>query len=240
MKRFEGKHVLITGATGGIGRAMVHAFAQEGARVCLSGRNHEALEALHHEVGGAVLPLDLGDPRACEPTIKDLEKREGPIDILVNNGGIIRDGLAMRLSDTSWESVIQVNLTSAFQLARAVLPGMLKKKWGRIISISSIIGFTGNPGQCNYAAAKAGLTGLTKSLALEVARKGITVNAVAPGYIETAMTQELPKEELLRHIPCQSMGQPEDVAYCVLFLADERANYITGQTLHCNGGLALF
>ncbi len=235
------KRVLITGATGGIGKALAHAFYQEGAHLCLSGRNRTALEDLHNtfQPRCSVWPLDLGDSSATSAMVEEIAHTEGAIDILINNGGLTQDGFSFRMKDEQWDQVIKVNLTACFQLSREVCKHMMKKKHGRIINISSIVGFSGNPGQANYCASKAGMIGLTKTMALELARWNITVNAIAPGYIDTAMTQHLP-EQLIETIPCKRYGTPQDIAYAALFLADDRASYITGQTVHVNGGLGMF
>ena len=241
----SGKTALVTGASGGIGGAIASALHARGARVVLSGTRIEALETLRGALGERVhvTACDLGDKAAVEELVKKAEAVAGaPVDILVNNAGITRDNLFMRMKDEEWDQVIQVNLSAAFRLSRAVLRGMMKKRWGRIISITSIVGVTGNPGQGNYAAAKAGLIGMTKALAAEVASRNITVNTVAPGFITTAMTGVLNEEQktaLLRRIPAGRLGDPKDVAAAVAYLASDEAAYVTGHTLHVNGGMAM-
>ncbi|MGD0864298.1 MAG: 3-oxoacyl-[acyl-carrier-protein] reductase [Rhizomicrobium sp.] len=240
----SGKVALVTGATGGIGGAIAGSLHGQGATVVLSGTRAEALEALRSELGSRVhvVAANLGDTASVEALPKSAEAAAGPIDILVNNAGITRDNLFIRMKDEEWDQVIAVNLTSAFRLSRAVVRGMMKKRWGRIISITSIVGSTGNPGQASYVTAKAGLAGMTKSLALEVASRNITVNCVAPGFIATPMTDalnEAQKSGLLAKIPAGHMGTPVDVATAVLYLASVEAGYVTGQTLHVNGGLAM-
>ena len=240
----SGKTALVTGASGGIGGAIAQALHVQGARVGVSGTRVAALEALAETLGSgtAVLPCDLGDAEATAKLVGEAEAALGQLDILVNNAGLTRDNLAMRLKDEDWEQVIAVNLTAGFRLSRAALRGMMKRRWGRILSITSVVGTTGNPGQGNYAASKAGLTGFTKSLAQEVASRGITVNCVAPGFIETAMTDALnegQREKINAAIPAARMGTPQDVAGAVVFLSSAEAAYITGQTLHVNGGMAM-
>ena len=239
-----GKHVLVTGATGGIGGAIAKALHGAGAKVVLSGRRMDALEALARELGDrtASVPGDLAELDRLDAFFKDAEAAFGQVDILINNAGFTRDGLAMRMKDEDWQKVLDVDLTAGFRLARAALRGMMKRRWGRIIGITSIVGVTGNPGQANYAAAKAGMIGMSKSLAQEVASRGITVNCVAPGFITTAMTEVLPTEQTERlksAIPAGRMGSPADIAAAVLYLASEEAAYVTGQTLHVNGGMAM-
>jgi 3-oxoacyl-[acyl-carrier protein] reductase len=240
----SGKVALVTGATGGIGGAIAKSLHAQGATVVLSGTRAEALEALQSELGSRayVVAANLADAASVEALPKSAEAAAGAIDILVNNAGITRDNLFMRMKDEDWDQVIAVNLTSAFRLSRAVIRGMMKKRWGRIISITSIVGSTGNPGQASYVAAKAGLAGMTKSLAAEVASRNITVNCVAPGFIATPMTDVLndaQKSGLLARIPAGHMGAPGDVAAAVVYLASEEAGYVTGQTVHVNGGLAM-
>ena len=241
----QGKTSLVTGASGGIGGAIVKELHQHGATVAISGRNAEKLEALAKELGGErfhVLPCDLGDVEAVKTLAGQAEEVLGHIDILVNNAGITKDGLAMRMSDDDWSDVLNVNLTSPFVLIRSCLRGMMKRKAGRIINISSVVGTVGNPGQANYVASKAGMNGMTKALALEVASRGITVNCVAPGFIKTSMTDALNEEQQKRitdTIPSGNFGLPEDVAVAVVFLAGDGARYITGQTLHVNGGMLM-
>ena len=239
-----GKHALVTGASGGIGSAIARALNKAGAKVVLSGRRTDSLEALARELGErtAVVPGDLGQLDRIDTLFKDAEAAFGQIDILVNNAGLTRDGLAIRMKDEDWQTVLDVNLTAAFRLARASLRGMMKRRWGRVIGITSIVGVTGNPGQANYAAAKAGMIGMSKALAQEVASRGITVNCVAPGFITTAMTDVLPAEQVERlkaAIPAGRLGEPADIAGAVVYLASEAAAYVTGQTLHVNGGMAM-
>ena len=243
MFRLDGKLALVTGASGGIGGAIARTLHGQGAHVVLSGTRADALQALAAELGqGAhVYPADLSDPVAADALVAAAEAI-GPLDILVNNAGLTRDGLAMRMKDADWDQVLDVDLAAPFRLARAALRGMVRRRSGRIIGIGSIVGTTGNPGQVNYAAAKAGLVGMTKALAAEVGSRGITVNVVAPGYIQTAMTGELTADQtakLTGAIPLGRMGQPADVAAAVLFLASSEAAWITGTTLHVNGGMAM-
>lgn len=239
-----GKTALVTGATGGIGGAIATALHGAGATVGLSGTRAERLEALAGELGerAHVLPAKLGEDGAAEALIKDADGAMGGVDILVNNAGLTRDNLAMRMKDDEWDQVLAVNLGAAFKLSKACLRGMMKRRWGRIVGITSIVGVTGNPGQANYAASKAGLIGMSKSLAQEVASRGITVNCVAPGFIETAMTEALDdgqKDKLMVAIPAGRMGTADEIAASVLFLAAPESGYITGQTLHVNGGMAM-
>jgi 3-oxoacyl-[acyl-carrier protein] reductase len=239
-----GKTALITGASGGIGGEIARALHASGATVGLSGTRTEPLEALAAELGDRahVFPCNLSDPEAVAALPKQAADAMGSVDILVNNAGITRDNLFMRMSDEEWQSVIDVNLTATFKLCKGVLRGMMKARWGRIVNISSVVGATGNPGQGNYAAAKAGMVGMSKSLAYEVASRGITVNAVAPGFIETAMTDKLTddqKSTILTQIPSGRMGTPEEIAAAVLYLASPEAAYVTGTTLHVNGGMAM-
>jgi 3-oxoacyl-[acyl-carrier protein] reductase len=239
-----GKSALVTGASGGIGGAIARALHAQGAAVGLSGTRIEPLETLAGVLGGGahVLPCDLGDKEAVEALPKRAAEAMGSVDILVNNAGVTRDQLLMRMSDEDWARVIEVNLTSAMRLARAVLRGMMKGRWGRIISVTSVVGTTGNPGQANYAAAKAGLAAMSKALAAEVAARGITVNCIAPGFIATAMTDKLNEEQqarILGAIPAGRMGAAEEVAAGAVFLASPEASYVTGQTLHVNGGMAM-
>ncbi|MCP5322599.1 MAG: 3-oxoacyl-[acyl-carrier-protein] reductase [Candidatus Paracaedibacteraceae bacterium] len=243
MFRLDGKKVLITGATGGIGKAICHFLVKQGAFVVMSGTNAGKLETLQAELPKGqtgILPCNLEDVDSVNALFDMAEHNHEQIDILVNNAGITRDGLAMRMKDDDWESVLAVNLSAAFRLCRPAVKAMMKRRYGRIINISSVVGAMGNPGQANYVAAKAGLIGLTKSLATEVATRNVTVNAVAPGFIQTAMTDiltEQQKERILMGVPMGKMGQPEDIAAAIAFLASEEANYITGHTLHINGGL---
>ncbi len=239
-----GKCALVTGATGGIGGAVARTLYAQGATVGLSGTREAVLQELAAELGARahVLPCNLADAAAVEALPKQAEAAMGQLDILVNNAGLTRDNLFMRMKDEEWDTVLAVNLTSAFKLSRGVLRGMMKRRWGRIISITSVVGVTGNPGQGNYAASKAGMIGMSKSLAQEIASRGITVNCVAPGMIKTAMTDALDdgqRERLLNAIPAGRLGDSADVANCVLFLASEEAAYVTGQTLHVNGGMAM-
>ncbi|MCH9049821.1 MAG: 3-oxoacyl-[acyl-carrier-protein] reductase [Proteobacteria bacterium] len=240
----QGKRALVTGASGGIGGAIARVLHAQGAEVALSGTRTDALEALAGELAGRVhvLPSDLSDKAAANKLVEEAQGAMGGLDILVNNAGITRDALMMRMKDEDWEAVLEVNLTATFRLARAALRPMVRQRWGRIIGITSTVGVTGNPGQANYAASKAGMIGMTKALAAEVATRGITVNCVAPGFITTAMTDALDakqKERVVGAIPSARLGAPEDVAASVAFLASEEAGYITGQTLHVNGGMAM-
>jgi len=240
-----GKCALVTGASGGIGAAIAKALHAQGATVALSGTRVEALEKVAAELGGdrvRVTPGNLSDAATTEQLVKDAESAMGRIDILVNNAGLTRDQLAMRMKDEDWAQVLEVNLTAAFRLSRGVLRGMMKRRWGRIIGITSIVGVTGNPGQANYAASKAGMIGMSKALAAEVASRNITVNCVAPGFIATAMTDALngdQKDKLSSAIPAGRMGEPSEIAAGVVYLASEEAAYVTGQTLHINGGMAM-
>lgn len=239
-----GKCALVTGATGGIGGEIAKALHSAGATVGLSGTRAERLEAVAAELGerAHVLPANLSDSDGPDALAKAAEEAMGAVDIVVNNAGLTRDNLAMRMKDDEWDQVLAVNLTASFRLSRACLRGMMKKRWGRIIGVTSIVGVTGNPGQANYAASKAGMIGMSKSLAQEVASRGITVNCIAPGFIETAMTDALAdkqKEGLLSAIPAGRMGTPEEIAAATLFLAAPESAYITGQTLHVNGGMAM-
>ncbi len=239
-----GKNALITGASGGIGGDIARALHAAGASVGLSGTRVEPLQALADELGDRayVLPCNLGDPEAVEALPKQAADVMGSVDILVNNAGITRDNLFMRMSDEEWQSVIDVNMTATMKLCKGVIRGMMKARWGRIVNISSVVGSIGNPGQANYAASKAGMVGFSKALAHEVATRGITVNAVAPGFITTAMTQKLTEDQkagLLRQVPAGRMGDPEEIAAAVLYLASPEAGYVTGTTLHVNGGMAM-
>ena len=239
-----GKTALVTGATGGIGGAIARALHQQGATVALSGTRKEVLETLAHELGerAFVCPADLSDTASVEALVPAAEAAMGSLDILVNNAGLTRDGLFMRMKDEDWDQVLNVNLTSAFRLSRAALRGMMKRRYGRIISITSIVGVTGNPGQGNYAASKAGLIGMSKSLAAEVASRNITVNCIAPGFIASPMTDALndkQKEAILGTIPAGKLGAGEDIGASVVYLASREARYVTGQTLHVNGGMAM-
>jgi len=240
-----GKTALVTGASGGIGGAIAKALHAQGATVILSGTRQEALDVVKGDLGSRAFTViaNLSDTASVEALPKAAEDAAGAgLDILVNNAGITKDNLFMRMKDEEWDQVIAVNLTASFRLSRAVLRGMMKKRWGRIIQITSVVGAIGNPGQGNYAAAKAGLVGMTKSLAAEVASRNITVNAVAPGFIQTAMTDVLTdqqKELISGKIPAGRMGRPEEIAAAVTYLASEEAAYVTGQTLHVNGGMAM-
>ncbi len=239
-----GKTALVTGASGGIGGAIATVLHGAGAKVLLAGTRKPALDALQAALGerAFVVTADLADPAAGDALVKAAEESMGQLDILVNNAGLTKDGLALRMKDEDWAKVIEVDLTSGFRLARAALRGMMKRRWGRIIGIGSVVGATGNPGQVNYAAAKAGMVGMTKALAAEVASRGITVNCVAPGFIATAMTAALSAEQKARletAIPMGRQGTPDEVAACVLFLASEESRYVTGHTMHVNGGLAM-
>ena len=238
------KNALITGASGGIGSAIARRLHAAGAKVALSGTRQEPLERLANELGerAFILPCNLNDMAAVEALPKQAIDALGSLDILVNNAGITRDNLFMRMSDEEWQTVINVNLTATMKLCKGALRGMMKSRWGRIINISSVVGTTGNPGQGNYAASKAGMVGMSKSLAYEVASRGITVNVVAPGFIATAMTDKLAddrKEAILAQIPAGRMGAAEDIASAVGYLASDGAGYVTGSTLHVNGGMAM-
>jgi 3-oxoacyl-[acyl-carrier protein] reductase len=245
MFNLTGKHALVTGASGGIGAAIAKMLIDAGARVAVHGTRREVLEELAKTLGpsAVVVTGNLGESGVAEAVAAEAEKALGaPVDILVNNAGITRDQLALRLKDDDWDAVIAVNLTATFKLSRAVMKGMMKKRWGRIINITSVVGTTGNPGQANYAASKAGITGMSKALAAELASREITVNCVAPGYIATAMTEAISDEQkakLSAVIPAGRMGTPEDVAAAVVFLASHEAAYVTGTTLHVNGGMAM-
>ena len=240
----KGRRALVTGASGGIGGAIARGLHGQGATVALSGTRRDALEALAAELGDRthVLPANLSDPASIEALIAEAEKAMGGLDILVNNAGITRDGLAVRMKDEDWQAVIDLNLVATFRLCRAALKGMMKQRSGRIINIGSISGVIGNPGQANYAAAKAGIVGMSKAMAQEVATRGITINCVAPGFIATAMTDAVSdktRERFLSGIPMGRLGTVEEVAACVAFLAADEASYVTGQTLHVNGGMAM-
>ena len=244
MFNLDGKTALITGASGGIGADIARALHAQGATVGLSGTRVEPLEALAADLGerAHVLPCNLSDPEAVAALPKQAAEAMGSVDILVNNAGITRDNLFMRMTDDEWSSVLQVNLTAAMVLSKGVIRGMMKARWGRIVNISSVVGATGNPGQTNYAASKAGLVGMSKSLAYEVASRGITVNAIAPGFIETAMTEKLTddqKSKILEQVPMGRMGSAGEIAAAVVYLASDEAAYVTGTTLHINGGMAM-
>lgn len=239
-----GKNALVTGATGGIGGAIAKALHAQGATVGISGRNETKLKELADELGGRVhiLPADLSSSEAASDLVSRATETMGSVDILVNNAGLTRDGLSMRMKDEDWQDVIDVNMTSTFKLAQAAQRGMMKARFGRIINIASVVGVTGNPGQCNYVASKAGMIGWSKAMAAEVASRGITVNCVAPGFIATAMTDALnddQKAKINATIPAGKMGTSEDIAAAVVFLASTEAGYITGSTTHVNGGMAM-
>jgi len=244
MFKLDGKAALVTGASGGIGAAIARALHAQGAQVALSGTRREALEALAAELGerAGIFPADLSEPAAAAALVAAAEAAFGKVDILVNNAGLTKDGLALRMSDADWAKVLDVDLAAPFRLSRAALKYMLRRKAGRIINIGSVVGSTGNAGQANYAAAKAGLAGLTKALAQEVASRGITVNLIAPGFIATAMTEALSEEQrtaLAAKIPLGRLGMPADVAAAVVYLAAEEAGWITGAALHINGGMSM-
>ncbi|MBZ0130170.1 MAG: 3-oxoacyl-[acyl-carrier-protein] reductase [Rhodobacteraceae bacterium] len=239
-----GKNALVTGASGGIGAAIARALHAAGAQVALSGTRLEPLEGLAAELGARahVLPCNLSDAAAVDALPKAAVAAMGSVDILVNNAGVTRDNIFVRMSDDDWASVLDINLTSTMRLCRGAIRGMMKARWGRIINISSVVGTTGNPGQANYAASKAGMVGMSKSIAYEVASRGITVNCVAPGFIETAMTDKLNDDQkagILGSIPAGRMGAADEIAAAVLYLASAEAAYVTGQTLHVNGGMAM-
>jgi len=240
----EGKSALVTGASGGIGAAIARALHGAGGTVALSGTRTEPLETLAAELGtrAHILPCNLSDAGALQALPTQAAEAMGSVDILVNNAGITRDNLFMRMKDEEWDNVLNVNLTSAMRLCRGVLRGMMKARWGRIVNIGSVVGATGNPGQGNYAASKAGIIGMSKSLAHEVAGRGITVNVVAPGFIDTAMTDRLTDEQkatINARIPAGRMGQPAEIAAAVLYLCSGEAGYVTGTVLHVNGGMAM-
>jgi len=244
MFRLDGKVALVTGASGGIGAAIARALHVQGAVVVLSGTRVDVLESLATGLGDRahVCPADLSDPAAPDALVAAAEAAAGPLHVLVNNAGLTRDMLALRMKDEDWARVLEVDLSAPFRLARAVLRGMLRRRAGRIIGIGSVVGATGNAGQANYAAAKAGLVGMTKALAQEVGSRGITVNVVAPGFVETAMTDGLAAEQkakLVGSIPLGRMGRPDDVAAAVAWLASDEAGWVTGTTLHVNGGMAM-
>jgi 3-oxoacyl-[acyl-carrier protein] reductase len=244
MFRLEGKPALVTGASGGIGAAIARSLHAQGAAVILSGTRRDALEALAAELGehAHVCPADLRDAAAPDSLIEAAEQAAGPLWAVINNAGMTRDMLALRMSDDDWQMVLDVDLSAPFRLTRAALRGMLRRRAGRIINIGSIVGATGNAGQANYAAAKAGLIGMTKALAQEVSSRGVTVNAVAPGFVATAMTNRLSEQQrtkLTESIPLGRIGKPEDVAAAVAYLASEEAGWVTGATLHVNGGMAM-
>ncbi|MGL5838126.1 MAG: 3-oxoacyl-[acyl-carrier-protein] reductase [Sphingorhabdus sp.] len=240
-----GMTALVTGASGGIGSAICNALAGQGARLAISGSNVEKLEAFRATLKGdhVAIPCNLGDKDSVEALIPAALEKLGQIDILVNNAGVTRDNLAMRMKDEEWDEVIRINLEAAFRLMRAVAKPMMKARFGRIVTITSVVGATGNPGQMNYAASKAGLVGMSKALAAELASRNVTVNCVAPGFIATAMTESLPdaqKEALNARIPMGRMGEGDDIGAAVAYLASREAGYVTGHTLHVNGGMAMF
>jgi 3-oxoacyl-[acyl-carrier protein] reductase len=244
MFRLNGKVALVTGASGGIGAAIARALHAQGAAVVVSGTRREALETLALELGERVhvCTADLREAGAADQLVASAEAAAGGLNILVNNAGLTRDRLALRMKEEDWQTVLEVDLSAPFWLARAAIKGMLKRRAGRIIQISSVVGATGNPGQANYAAAKAGLVGMSKSLAQEVGSRGITVNVVAPGFVDTAMTEALDaaqRERLMAAIPLGRMGRPEDVAGAVVYLASDEAGWVSGATLHVNGGMAM-
>jgi len=244
MLDLTGKKALVTGATGGLGGAIARRLHAQGATVALSGTRVEALEALAKELGerAEIAPCDLSNRDSVEALVPAAEAKLGGLDILVNNAGVTRDNLFMRLKDEDWDLVLAVNLTAAFRLSRAAVKSMMRRRYGRIISIGSVVGTSGNPGQGNYAASKAGLIGMSKSLAAEVASRNITVNVVAPGFIESPMTEvlnEKQREGILADVPMGRLGQGADVAAAVAYLASDEAGYITGQTLHVNGGMTM-
>lgn len=244
MFKLNNKKVLITGASGGIGAEIAKSLSQQGAEITLSGTRVEKLEEVAKSLPGKyhILPCNLSNHEDVNTLISRAENVMGGLDILVNNAGVTRDGLALRMKDEDWDTVIQVNLNSVFRLIRSSLKNMMKQRSGRIINITSIVGVTGNPGQANYCASKAGLIGMSKALAAEVASRGITINCVAPGFIETPMTDKLnddQKQNINRNIPTGRIGKPEEIASAVAFLASDEAGYITGQTLHVNGGMAM-
>ena len=239
-----GKAALVTGASGGIGRAIARALHARGAAVGLSGTRAAALEELAATLGerARVLPCDLRDPSASDALLGQAEVALGQVDIVVNNAGLTRDNLALRMRDEDWQTVLDVNLSAGFRIARAALRGMMRRRWGRIVGITSVVGATGNPGQANYAAAKAGMVGMSKALAAEVASRGITVNCVAPGFIATPMTDALKEDQrsaIIQRVPSGRLGTAEEVAAAVVYLASEEASYVTGHTLHVNGGMAM-
>lgn len=239
-----GKTALVTGATGGIGAAIARSLHKQGATVAISGTRAEVLETLKAELGERVhvLACNLGNPEEVEKLVPAAEAAMGSLDILVNNAGITRDGLAMRMKDADWAQVLDVNLTAAFRLSRAAMRGMMKRRYGRIIGITSVVGVTGNAGQANYAASKAGMIGMTKALAQELASRNVTVNCIAPGFIATPMTDALndkQKEAIIAKVPAGRLGTSDDVAAAALYLASAEAAYMTGQTLHVNGGMAM-
>ena len=240
----KGKKALITGASGGIGGEIARTLNEAGAEVAISGTRLESLESLSDTLDNntQIFLCNLSDPMAIENLLRDISEKMGGIDILVNNAGITRDNLFLRMSDEDWQTVLNVNLTATMKLCKGVLRGMMKNRWGRIINISSVVGSTGNPGQANYAASKAGVVGMSKSLAFEVASRGITVNIIAPGFIETSMTDKLNEDQkttIMTQIPAGRMGTVREIASAALYLASSEASYLTGATLHINGGMAM-
>jgi len=239
----SGKTALVTGASGGIGGAIARALYAQGAKVAVSGTRREALDSLAAEIGGAaVLPCDLANKDSVEALVPDAEKALGQLDILVANAGITKDNLFVALKDEDWDQVLNVNLTSTFRLARAAVKGMMRRRFGRVIGITSVVGVTGNPGQANYTATKAGMIGMFKSIGKEYAKRGVTANCVAPGFIATPMTDKLndkQREAILQMVPAGRLGAGTDVAAAVVYLASDEAAYVTGQTLHVNGGMAM-
>jgi 3-oxoacyl-[acyl-carrier protein] reductase len=239
-----GRTALVTGASGGLGGAIARALHAQGAVVALSGTRRDALEALAAELGerAHVTPCDLADPASIEALVPAAEAAMGPLDVLVNNAGVTRDNLFVRMKDVEWDTVLAINLTAAFRLMRAAAKGMMKRRYGRIVSITSVVGLRGNPGQGNYAAAKAGMIGMSKSLAREVASRGITVNCIAPGFIASPMTETLSdkqRDEILGEVPMGRLGLGADIGAAAVYLASAEASYVTGQTLHVNGGMAM-
>ncbi len=245
MFELTGKTALITGASGAIGAGIARAMHKQGATVALSGTRREQLDLLAGELGDRVhvVPCDLSDMAAVETLVPDAEKAMGQLDILVANAGMNRDNLFVQLKDEDWDRVIAVNLTATFRLTRAAVSVMMRRRWGRIIAISSIVGFTGNPGQGNYTAAKAGIVGMMKSVAAEYAKRNVTANCIAPGVISSAMIDKLSdkqRESIMDKVPSRKLGQPADIAAAAVFLASEEAHYVTGQTLHVNGGMVMY
>ena len=246
MFNLDGKTALITGATGGIGSAIARALHSQGAEVILSGTRQGSLDELAHELSDRAHPIaaDLSDKSSIDSLIKQISdiSTDG-VDIVINNAGIVRDNLLVRMKDEEWDQVLDINLFAGYKLTQGLMRGMMKRRWGRIIGISSVVGTTGNPGQANYAAAKAGMIGFSKALAQEVATRGITVNVIAPGMIQTAMTDDLNEDQsarLLSTIPLGRLGSPEEIAASVIYLASDEAAYVTGVTLHVNGGMAMY
>ena len=246
MFNLDGKTALITGATGGIGSAIARALHSQGAEVILSGTRQGSLDELAHELSDRAHPIaaDLSDKSSIDSLIKQISdiSTDG-VDIVINNAGIVRDNLLVRMKDEEWNQVLDINLFAGYKLTQGLMRGMMKRRWGRIIGISSVVGTTGNPGQANYAAAKAGMIGFSKALAQEVATRGITVNVIAPGMIQTAMTDDLNEDQsarLLSTIPLGRLGSPDEIAASVIYLASDEAAYVTGVTLHVNGGMAMY